>query len=108
MAKPFNVRMEPDLRDLIEQRVIAGEASNASEWAREAMAGVIELGGLANLKNALELVGRREELSPHPPRALQLRARPLGSVRPSCTHPVESLQQMPYHQRCGLCGATVR
>jgi len=76
MAKPFNVRMEDDLRAAIDERVAAGEATNASQWAREALAGVIELGGLDTLRSATEMVGRTGTgPQPHPARALQLQGR---------------------------------
>jgi hypothetical protein len=100
--------MEPELRDRIEERVIAGDAPNASAWAREAIAGVVELGGLPALQRALELVGRSDPVQAHPPRALQLRSRPLGMVEfEACPHPESQREKMPYHVRCGRCGGTV-
>lgn len=107
MTKPFNVRMGPELRSDIEERVVAGEASNASEWAREALAGVIALGGLPKLSAALDLQGRNGDLtSPHPARALQLQRstrglRVVGTT--DCQHPVDRRITTPFEVRCGVC-----
>lgn len=107
MAKPFNVRMEDDLREQIEDRIAAGEAGNASEWAREALAGVIALGGLPKLTAALELQGRVGDLtSPHPARALQLQRaskglRVVGTAE--CQHPIDHRITTPFKTMCGRC-----
>lgn len=110
MAKPFNVRMEAELRSQIDERVVAGEASNASEWAREALAGVVALGGLPKLAAALDLMGAGELDSPHPPRALQLQRstkglRVVGSA--NCEHPEAQRITTPFETRCGGCRAVL-
>ena len=110
MAKPFNVRMEAELRSQIDERVVAGEASNASEWAREALAGVVALGGLPKLAAALDLMGAGVLDSPHPPRALQLQRstkglRVVGTAE--CSHPVDQRVQTPFETRCGACRVVI-
>ena len=110
MAKPFNVRMEAELRSQIDERVVAGEASNASEWAREALAGVVALGGLPKLAAALDLMGAGRLDSPHPPRALQLQRstkglRVLGTAE--CAHPADQRVQTPFETRCGACWVVI-
>ena len=106
MTKPFNVRMGDELRGQIDDLVNQGEASNASEWAREAMAGVIELGGLARLRSAIELAGRTPTGSPHPVRALQLQQSTRGlrvAGTADCEHPPERHVVTPYKTSCGIC-----
>ena len=110
MTKPFNVRMGDELRSSIDERVDAGEASNASEWAREAMAGVVELGGLETLRAAIQLSGGHPDQSPHPVRALQLQQSTRGlrvSGTEGCTHPEQRHVVTPYSTKCGVCRVTL-
>lgn len=108
-TRPFNVRMDSDLKARIEARVDAGEAGNQSEWAREALAGVDALGGLPALARAIELVGGDTSTSPHPPRALQLQTTPVVRRRSleQCPHPEGQQVRMPFGVRCTVCGATI-
>lgn len=109
-SRPFNVRMDDDLKSRISERVDAGEAGNQSEWAREALAGVDALGGLPALARAIELVGGDSSHAPHPARALQLQKQPTIRKRhlEQCPHPESQQVQTPYSVRCTLCGATIQ
>lgn len=106
MTKPFNVRMGDELRGSIEELVTEGEASNMSEWAREALAGVVELGGLGKLKAAIELSGGHADTSPHPTRALQLQKSTRGlrvAGTEGCEHPADRRVVTPYSTKCAVC-----
>lgn len=113
-TRPFNVRMDDSLQEGIDELVKTGDASNRSEWAREALAGVVELGGLQALRQALELKGRDPSLpSPHPARAQQLVRQGAKTTRSRrvevgpCEHPVETQMRRPYSTTCGKCGAVL-
>lgn len=52
---------------------------------------------------------KRVVTEPHPPRALQLQPKPLGTVVPPvCQHPKAQLKKLQYATLCGVCGARVR
>ena len=108
-TRPFNVRMDDDLKHAIRRRVDAGEASNQSEWAREALAGVDALGGLSALARAIELVGGDTSHGPHPARAMQLQRTPVIRQRPlvECPHPEGQQVRTPFSVRCTVCGTTI-
>lgn len=106
-AKPFNVRMEPELREAMERYSAADGTKNVSTWAREALAGVVALGGLRALKAVLP--DEQTTLSPHPQRALALQATSVAVTRPTgeCVHPSTARERLPFSTVCRLCGATV-
>lgn len=107
-AKPFNVRMEEDLREAISKYRALDGVQNDSVWAREALAGVVALGGLQKLRDVLESVEMPFEA--HPARSLALQASPLGRSAPTgeCTHPPTARRQLPFSVVCGLCGSRVK
>lgn len=109
-AKPFNVRMEPELREAIDRFVAADGARNASVWSREALAGVVALGGLGRLREAIDAATDGVvPLSPHPRRSMSLQAAQAATHRASgaCTHPLTARERLPFTTVCRLCGATL-
>ena len=106
-AKPFNVRMEPELRAAMERYAAADGARNVSTWAREALAGVVALGGLEELRRAID--GEELTIEAHPKRALALQSTPSQNARVigDCQHPKTALHRLPFSTVCRLCGATV-
>lgn len=111
-GKMFNLRMEEELRSAIEDQREADGVAKTSMWAREALAGVVELGGLTALAEALEVKrnGNGQPMaSPHSPRALALQ----GSVKEviqtdECSHPKTAERKLPYAVVCGVCGVKIR
>lgn len=118
MAKLFNVRMEPELHEAIESQAKADEVKSKSVWAREALAGVVRLGGLTKLQTAIEDTEGRgshstasdsASLSPHPARSLALQAKPREARSSTeCQHPRTARRRLPFLEVCGVCGVTVR
>lgn len=108
-ARPFNVRMDPELREAIDRFVQADGVQNASVWAREALAGVVALGGLESLRKALD--GEQEmPFEPHPARSLALQVSRGGKTDLSgdCLHPPTARRDLPFGQVCRLCGVRVK
>jgi len=109
-AKPFNVRMEPDLREAIDRFVAADGVRNASVWAREALAGVVALGGLEELNRCLGQTGDEMPFVTHPARSLALQASRNKNVELSgdCLHPLTARHDLPFGQVCRLCGVRTK
>lgn len=112
-GKLFNIRMEEDQRKQIEEQRISDGVTSSSMWAREALAGVVELGGLTALADILHRRRKGEEppTSPHSRRALALQGHTgLDEVvpEPTCTHPRTAWRQLPYATVCGMPGCGIR
>lgn len=109
-GKLFNVRMEDDQREAIDKQA-AADGLKSSVWAREALAAVVELGGLTELATILtrRRNGDSVPAGPHSPRALALQGRSrLVEDKPKCPHPKSARVVHPYATMCGECGERIR
>lgn len=100
--------MEEDLRDALDRYAVVDGVKNASVWAREALAGVVALGGLQELEKALD-ADVVQQIEPHPARSLVLQSsgRKKVSLSGECLHPLTARQQLPFGQVCRLCGGRI-
>ena len=92
------MRVDQELRDLIEAAVAASERETLSEWARDAL----EAGARAELAEHLRLVNA-------PPAAKGSLGFAGGGIQPSgCQHPPQARWVGVAEISCMLCGQTVR
>lgn len=91
----FNVKVSPELMELIDHAAGLSDAKTKSEWAREAL----EAGARAEIRRAEQVE------SGEGPRRL---GGGFVAKRGECTHPPQGWIRGPFSVICSLCGAKVR
>lgn len=109
--KLLNVRVDDDLRDLIDRAVAVSDSPDRSAWAREALqAGALrELAAHAALQRRTRSGAGSPTPHSHPAEIRGVSAGSHGQVLTGdCVHPLPARWIGVTTETCTLCGATVR